>query len=89
MSIGVDGFKAATPENIWYNGCYTCTEYIQAEYKDLDKESTVLGLPDAKLFDSVTIKMVESVDTAYQPCMLLVKLAFGVDPARVKFDDNL
>ena len=63
--IGVDGFKAATPENIWYNGCYTCTEYIQQNTKTLTKNPLYWDT-DAKLFDSVTIKMVESVDTAYQ-----------------------
>ena len=63
--IGVDGFKAATPENIWYNGCYTCTEYIQQNTKTLTKNPLYWDT-DAKLFDSVTIKMVESADTAYQ-----------------------
>ena len=52
--IGVDGFKAATPENIWYNGCYTCTEYIQQNTKTLTKNPLYWD------------KMVESVDTAYQ-----------------------
>lgn len=63
--IGIDGFKAATPENIWYNGCYTCTEYIQQNTKTLTKNPLYWDT-DAKLFDSVTIKMVESLDTAYQ-----------------------
>ena len=63
--IGVDGFKAATPENIWYNGAYTCTEYIQQNTKTLTKNPLYWDT-DAKLFDSVTIKMVESADTAYQ-----------------------
>ena len=63
--IGVDGFKAATPENIWYNGGYTCTEYIQQNTKTLTKNPLYWDT-DAKLFDSVTIKMVESADTAYQ-----------------------
>ena len=53
------------PENIWYNGCYTCTEYIQQNTKTLTKNPLYWDT-DAKLFDSVTIKMVESVDTAYQ-----------------------
>ena len=63
--IGIDGFKAATPENIWYNGCYTCTEYIQQNTKTLTKNPLYWDT-DAKLFDTVTIKMVESLDTAYQ-----------------------
>ena len=36
-----------------------------AEYKDIDKNPLYWDT-DAKLFDSVTIKMVESADTAYQ-----------------------
>ena len=63
--IGIDGFKAATPENIWYNGAYTCTEYIQQNTKTLTKNPLYWDT-EAKLFDSVTVKMVESVDTAYQ-----------------------
>ena len=63
--IGIDGFKAATPENIWYNGAYTCTEYIQQNTKTLTKNPLYWDT-EAKLFDSVTIKMVESADTAYQ-----------------------
>ena len=63
--IGIDSFKAATPENIWYNGAYTCTEYIQQNTKTLTKNPLYWDT-DAKLFDSVTIKMVESADTAYQ-----------------------
>ena len=63
--IGIDGFKAATPENIWYNGAYTCTEYIQQNTKTLTKNPLYWDT-DAKLFNTVTIKMVESVDTAYQ-----------------------
>ncbi|MDY4817116.1 MAG: ABC transporter substrate-binding protein [Lachnospiraceae bacterium] len=63
--IGVDGFKAATPENIWYNGCYTCTEYIQQNTKTLTKNPLYWDT-ESKRFDTVTIKMVESLDVAYQ-----------------------
>ena len=59
------GMLDATPENIWYNGAYTCTEYIQQNTKTLTKNPLYWDT-DAKLFDSVTIKMVESADTAYQ-----------------------
>ena len=63
--LGVDGFKAATPDIIWTNGAYTCTEFIQQNTKTLTKNPLYWDT-DAKLFDTVTIKMVESMDTAYQ-----------------------
>ncbi|MDY4817118.1 MAG: ABC transporter substrate-binding protein [Lachnospiraceae bacterium] len=63
--IGIDGFKAATPENIWYNGAYTCTEYIQQNTKTLTKNPLYWDT-ECTRFDTVTIKMVESVDVAYQ-----------------------
>ena len=63
--IGIDGFKAATPENIWYNGAYTCTEYIQQNTKTLTKNPLYWDT-DCTLFDTVTVKMVESNDVAFQ-----------------------
>ena len=43
----------------------SCTEYIQQNTKTLTKNPLYWDT-EAKLFDSVTVKMVESVDTAYQ-----------------------
>ena len=35
--LGVDGFYACTNENMWYNGCYTITHYINGNEKVLTK----------------------------------------------------
>lgn len=52
-------------ENMWYNGCYTMTSFIQGNEKILTKNPLYWD-KDAKLFDTVTIKMVESNDIAFQ-----------------------
>ena len=63
--LGIDDFKACTNETMWYNGCYILTTYIQANQKVLTKNEKYWD-KEAKLFDTVTIKMVESLDVAYQ-----------------------
>ena len=63
--LGVDGVKAMNNENMWYNGCYTMTSYIQGNEKVLTKNPEYWD-KDSKLFNTVTIKMVESSDIAYQ-----------------------
>ena len=63
--MGVENYKAINNETMWYNGCYTMTSYLQGNEKIFTKNPLYWDT-DAKLFDSVTIKMVESVDTAYQ-----------------------
>ena len=63
--LGVDGFKAVDNTTMWYNGCYTMTTYIQGNQKVLTKNANYWD-KDAKLFDTVTIKMVDSTDVAYQ-----------------------
>ena len=52
-------------ENMWYNGCYTMTSYIQGNEKIFTKNPTYWD-KEAKLFDTVTFKMVESNDVAFQ-----------------------
>lgn len=63
--LGVDGFIAMNNKNMWYNGCYTMTSYIQGNEKILTKNPMYWD-KDAKLFNTVTIKMVESNDVAFQ-----------------------
>ena len=63
--LGVDGFLAMNNENMWYNGCYTITNYIHGNEKVLTKNPAYWD-KDCTLFDTVTIKMVESADVAYQ-----------------------
>ncbi len=63
--IGVDGYKAVTYDTLWYNGPYTITTYVQGNEKVLTKNPLYWD-SSAKLFDTVTVKMVESSDTAFQ-----------------------
>lgn len=63
--LGVDGFYACTNENMWYNGCYTITHYINGNEKVLTKNPLYWDT-DCTLFDTVTYKMVESGDVAFQ-----------------------
>ena len=63
--LGVDGVKGMNNETMWYNGCYTMTSYIQGNEKIFTKNPTYWDT-DCKLFDTVTVRMVESNDVAYQ-----------------------
>ena len=62
---GVDGVRAMNNENMWYNSCYTMTSYLQGNEKVLTKNPEYWD-KDCFLFDTVTIRMVESNDVAYQ-----------------------
>ena len=50
---------------MWYNGCYTITHYINGNEKVLTKNPLYWDT-DCTLFDTVTYKMVESGDVAFQ-----------------------
>lgn len=63
--VGVENFIGISNETMWYNGCYTMTSYIQGNEKVMTKNPAYWD-KDASLFDTVTIKMVESDDVAYQ-----------------------
>ena len=63
--LGIEGFQGMNNENMWYNGCYTMTTYIQGNEKIFTKNPHYWD-KDCKLFDTVTIKMVESNDVAFQ-----------------------
>ena len=62
---GADAVKAMNNENMWYNGCYTMTSYIQGNEKVFTKNQMYWDT-ECKRFDTVTTKMVESNDVAYQ-----------------------
>lgn len=63
--LGVEGVQGMDNTTMWYNGAYLMTSYVQGNEKTLvpnpaywDKECT--------RFNTVTIKMVESNEVAYQ-----------------------
>ncbi len=64
-SIGADGYLAASYDQIWYDGPYTITEYIQGNEKILTRNDSWYDT-DSNTFDEVVIKMVDSLDTAFQ-----------------------
>lgn len=63
--LGIDGIKSMNNENMWYNGCYTMTSYIQGNEKVFTKNPSYWDT-ECTRFDTVTIRMVESTDVAYQ-----------------------
>jgi oligopeptide transport system substrate-binding protein len=63
--LGVDGFRAVTYDQLWYNGPYTISHYVQNNEKVLTRNPLYWDT-SAKLFNTVTIKMVESSDVAFQ-----------------------
>lgn len=63
--LGVDNVNAMNNENMWYNGCYTMTSYVQGNEKIFTKNPLYWD-KDCQRFDQVTVKMVESSDVAYQ-----------------------
>ncbi len=64
--LGVDGYFGASYDTIWYNGPYTITSYIYQNEKVLTKNESYHAKDEVKLFDTVTVKMVESADVAYE-----------------------
>ncbi len=64
--IGVDGYFGASYDTMWYNGPYTITTYIYQNEKVLTKNESYHAADTTKLFDTVTVKMVESADVAYE-----------------------
>ena len=63
--LGIDGIKSMNKENMWYNGCYTMTSYIQGNEKVFPKKPSYWDT-ECTRFDTVTISMVESTDVAYE-----------------------
>ena len=64
--VGVDGYRDITWEDMWYSGAYTVTYFVYQNQKVLTKSPNYWNDANCKRFDTVTIKMVESVATAYQ-----------------------
>ena len=64
--MGVDGYRDVTWEDMWYNGAYTVTYFEYQNQKVLTKSPNYWNDANCKRFDTVTIKMVESVSVAFQ-----------------------
>ena len=62
---GPNGVKAMDNRNMWYNGAYTMTSYTHANEKIFTKNPLYWDNASSR-FDTVTIKMVDSVDVSYQ-----------------------
>lgn len=62
--VGVENVKSAGIEDLWYNGPYTLTEFIQGNSKTLTKNEKYWD-KDCKLFDTVTIKLIEDTTVGY------------------------
>ena len=62
---GPDGYKSVNNENLWYNGCYTMTSYIQGNEKIFTKNPLYWDT-ECTRFDTVTYRMIESTDVGYQ-----------------------
>ncbi|MBQ7086101.1 MAG: hypothetical protein IJM96_01325 [Clostridia bacterium] len=62
--IGVENLNALTNENMWYNSCYIMTSYVSGNEMILEPNPLYWD-KEAKLFNSVTLKQVESTDVAY------------------------
>lgn len=63
--LGIDGFRACTYDNMWYTGPYTITTFVAENEKVLTKNPSYWD-ESCKRFDTVTYKMVESADVAFQ-----------------------
>ncbi len=62
---GPAGYKSVNNENMWYNGCYTMTSYIQGNEKVFTKNPLYWDT-ECTRFDTVTYRMIESNDVGYQ-----------------------
>ena len=55
--IGVDNMLAIEPSNMWYNGAYTITTFVQNNEKVFTRNEAYWD-KECTLFDTVTIKMI-------------------------------
>jgi oligopeptide transport system substrate-binding protein len=61
---GAEGVKTMNNMNMWYNGAYTMTSFIHANEKVFTKNPLYWDTVSDR-FDTVTIKMVDSIDVSY------------------------
>ena len=65
-SIGIDGFFTNSYYNAWFSGPYIMTEFISGNEKILDANPLWWGNDENTRFKSVTIKIVDDLNAAYQ-----------------------
>ena len=63
--LGIDGFLACDDTTMWFNGAYLLTSYTPNNEKVLTKNEAYWDT-ESQRFDTVTIKMIESLDTGFQ-----------------------
>lgn len=63
--LGIEGFNAVTYDQMWYNGPYTLTHWVQNNEKVFTRNPEYWD-KDCTLFDTITFLIVESNDVAYQ-----------------------
>ncbi len=63
--LGVEGVMAMDNTNYWYNGCYTMTTFVHGNEKIFTKNPHYWDT-EAQLFDTVTVKMIDSNEVGYQ-----------------------
>lgn len=63
--VGVENVLSCGIDKLWYNGPYILTEFIQGNTKTLTKNDAYWDT-DCKLFDTVTIRIVEDTTVGYQ-----------------------
>ena len=63
--VGMENVLSCDNMNMWYSGPYTCPEYIQNNEKIMVPNPQYWD-KDCTLFDSVTIKILESAQVAFQ-----------------------
>lgn len=63
--LGVEGYVAVQYNTLWYSGPYRATTYVQNNEKVFTKNESYWN-QDIISFDTVTVKMVESSDVAFQ-----------------------
>lgn len=64
-SIGVENMAGISNEQLWYNGPYTVTSFIQGNEKVLTKNPLYWDT-NCTLFNTVTIKIVDDTTMSYQ-----------------------
>ncbi len=62
---GAKAYTEATWDQLWYNGPYTLTEFVHANEKVMTANPTYWNKDNVKTFNTVTVKMVESQDVAF------------------------